>query len=116
LQDIPPELYEAAQIDGANAWQQFRRITIPMLQPVLVFIIIITIIASFNLLGQPLMMTRGEPKLPTGGGATEPVMYRIFNEGFVRPFQGSAAAMSVIVAIIMMLFSFVNFRIFRQRD
>jgi multiple sugar transport system permease protein len=116
LQDIPPELYEAAQIDGASAWQQFRRITLPMLQPVLVFIIIITIIASFNLLGQPLMMTRGEPKLPTGGGATEPVMYRIFNEGFVRPFQGSAAAMSVIVAIIMMLFSFINFRIFRKRD
>lgn len=116
LQDIPPELYEAAEMDGANGWQRFTRITLPMLRPVLVFIIIITIIASFNLLGQPLMMTRGDPRQPTGGGATEPVMLRIFNEGFVRPFQGSAAAMSVIVAIIMMVFSFVNFRIFRQRD
>jgi multiple sugar transport system permease protein len=116
LQDIPPELYEAAEMDGANGWQRFTRITLPMLRPVLVFIIIITIIASFNLLGQPLMMTRGDPRQPTGGGATEPVMLRIFNEGFVRPFQGSAAAMSVIVAIIMMAFSFVNFRIFRQRD
>jgi multiple sugar transport system permease protein len=116
LQDIPAELYEAAEMDGANGWQRFTRITLPMLQPVLVFIIIITIIASFNLLGQPLMMTRGDPRQPTGGGATEPVMLRIFNEGFVRPFQGSAAAMSVIVAIIMMIFSFLNFRIFRQRD
>ena len=43
-------------------------------------------------------------------------MLHIFNEGFVRPFQGSAAAMSVIVAIIMIVFSFANFRIFRQRD
>jgi multiple sugar transport system permease protein len=116
LQDIPNDLYEAAEIDGANSWQRFVNITITMLQPVLIFIIIITIIASFNLLGQPLMMTRGAPAQPTGGGATEPVMLRIFNEGFVRPFQGSAAAMSVIVAIIMMVFSFTNFRIFRQRD
>ena len=116
LQDIPSELYEAAEMDGANGWQRFTRITLPMLQPVLVFIIIITIIASFNLLGQPLIMTRGDPRQATGGGATEPVMLRIYNEGFVRPFQGSAAAMSVIVAIIMIVFSFVNFRIFRQRD
>lgn len=116
LQDIPIDLYEAAEMDGANSWQRFAHITLPMLQPVLVFIVITTIIASFNLLGQPLMMTRGAPAQPTGGGATEPVMLRIFTEGFVRPFQGSAAAMSVIVAIIMMVFSLVNFRIFRQRD
>lgn len=116
LQDVPADLYEAAEMDGANSWQRFTHITLPLLQPVLVFIIITTIIASFNLLGQPLMMTRGAPAQPTGGGATEPVMLRIFTEGFVRPFQGSAAAMSVIVAIIMMVFSFANFRIFRQRN
>lgn len=116
LQDIPSELFEAAQIDGANAWQSFTRVTIPLLRPVMVFIIITTIIASFNLLGQPMMMTRGAPAQPTGGGATEPVMLRIFTEGFVRPFQGSAAAMSVIVAMMMMAFSAINFRIFRQRD
>ncbi|MEW5870045.1 MAG: sugar ABC transporter permease [Chloroflexota bacterium] len=116
LQDIPTDLYEAAEMDGAGSWQRFVNITIPMLRPVLIFIIITTIIASFNLLGQPMMMTRGAPAQPTGGGATEPVMLRIFNEGFVRPFQGSAAAMSVIVASIMMIFSFANFRIFRQRD
>ena len=116
LQDIPADLYEAAEMDGASSWQRFTHVTVPMLRPVLVFIIITTIIASFNLLGQPMMMTRGAPAQPQGGGATEPVMLRIFTEGFVRPFQGSAAAMSVIVASIMMIFSFANFRIFRQRD
>jgi multiple sugar transport system permease protein len=116
LQDIPNDLYEAAEMDGANSWQRFAHITMPLLQPVFVFIVVITIIASFNLLGQPMMMTRGAPAQPTGGGATEPVMLRIFTEGFVRPFQGSAAAMSVIVAIIMMVFSFANFRIFRYRE
>lgn len=116
LQDIPTEMYEAAQIDGANSWQQFRYITLPWLQPVLLFIITTTIIASFNLFGQPLMMTRGDPRLSTGGGATEPVMMRIFNEGFVRPFQGSAAAMSFVVASIMIAVSFLNFKMFQRKE
>lgn len=116
LQDIPDQLYEAASIDGANNWQQFRYITLPMLQPVLLFIITTTIIASFNLFGQPLMMTRGAPAQPTGGGATEPVMMRIFTEGFVRPFQGSAAAMSFLVASMMIGISYFNFKIFRRKD
>ena len=116
LQDIPDQLYEAASIDGANNWQQFRYITLPMLQPVLLFIITTTIIASFNLFGQPLMMTRGAPAQPTGGGATEPVMMRIFTEGFVRPFQGSAAAMSFLVASMMIGISYFNFKIFRRKE
>jgi len=116
MQDIPADLYEAGRVDGANAWQRFIYITLPLLRPVLVLIIITTIIASFNLLGQPMMMTRGDPRLPNGGGATEPVMLRIFIEGFVRPYQGSAAAMSVIVALIMMAFSLVNFRLFRHQE
>jgi multiple sugar transport system permease protein len=116
LQDIPDQLYEAASIDGANSWQQFRYITLPMLQPVLLFIITTTIIASFNLFGQPLMMTRGAPAQPSGGGATEPVMMRIFTEGFVRPFQGSAAAMSFLVASMMIAISYFNFKIFRRKE
>jgi multiple sugar transport system permease protein len=116
LQDIPDHLYEAASIDGANGWQQFWSITLPMLRPVMLFIVTTTIIASFNLFGQPLMMTRGDPRLPSGGGATEPVMMRIFTEGFVRPFQGSAAAMSFLVAVIMVAVSYFNFKIFRSRD
>jgi multiple sugar transport system permease protein len=116
LQDIPDTLYEAGQIDGANTWQLFRSITLPMLRPVLIFIVIITIIASFNLFGQPFFMTGGGPAQAAGGGATEPVMLRIYTEGFVRPFQGSAAAMSIVVAAIMILVSYLNFRFLRQRD
>jgi len=116
LQDIPDSLYEAAAMDGANAWQQFWHVTLPMLQPVLLFIVTTTIIASFNLFGQPLMMTRGAPAQPSGGGATEPVMLRIFIEGFVRPFQGSAAAMSFLVAMLMIGISYVNFKVFRRKE
>ena len=116
LQDIPEHLYEAAKMDGANGWQQFWYVTLPSLRPVMVLITILTVIASFNLLGQPMIMTRGDPRLPGGGGGTEPVMLRIFTEGFVRPFQGSAAAMSVIVAIMMMVVSYVGFRVFQRKE
>ncbi|MDQ5865904.1 MAG: sugar ABC transporter permease [Chloroflexota bacterium] len=118
LQDIPGELYEAGQIDGATGAQAFFRITLPLLQPVMVFIIITTIIASFNLFGQPLLMTRGDPRVAGGGGGTEPVMMRIYQEGFANsaPDQGLAAAMSFVVAAIMIIVSVVNFRLFRQAD
>ncbi len=118
LQDIPGELYEASSIDGATGVQAFFRITLPLLQPVMVFIIITTIIASFNLFGQPLLMTRGDPRVTSGGGGTEPVMMRIYQEGFGNsaPDQGLAAAMSFIVAAIMIVVSYVNFKLFRQAD
>ncbi len=116
LQDIPDYLYEAAALDGATGIRAFWNITVPMLRPVLLFIIITSIIASFNLFGQPFIMTGGGPSQAGGGGSTEPVMVRIYNEGFVRNFQGSAAAMSVIVASIMIAVSYINFRFFRVRD
>jgi multiple sugar transport system permease protein len=76
LQDIPEQLYEAAQIDGANPWLMFSSITLPLLRPVLLFIITISIIASFNLFAQPFFMTNGGPARAGGGGATEPIMLR----------------------------------------
>lgn len=116
LQDIPAYLYEAAAIDGATGVQSFFRITLPLLRPVMVFIIVITIISSFNLFAQPLFMTNGGPAQAGGGGATEPIMLRIYREGFERNRQGSAAAMSLVVASIMMVLSYANFRFFRVRD
>lgn len=116
LQNIPASLYESAAIDGANGWQRFLYITIPMLRPVMVFIVVITIIASFNLFAQPLFMTGGGPAQSGGGGATEPIMMRIYNESFVRNRMGSGAAMSFMVAALMMVISYFNFRLFRARE
>lgn len=116
LQDIPNYLYEAAAIDGATGVQAFFRITLPVLRPVLVFIVITSIIASFNLFGQPFFMTSGGQGIALDGGPLEPVMLQIYREGFVRNVQGSAAAMSFVVASIMIAVSYLNFRIFRTRD
>jgi multiple sugar transport system permease protein len=109
MQAISADLYEAASIDGANKWQQFRHITIPSLRPILLLVITLQIIASFNLVGQPQIITNGGP--PTA--QTTPVLLHLYNIGFRSPFDiGLAAAMAVVVAIVMVVVSVINFRFF----
>lgn len=112
LQEIPDSLYEAAAIDGANNLQQFWNITIPSLRPVLVFVITITLLASANLFGQPHIMTGTQSK--TVG--TESIIQRIYDEGILQNRMGSAAAMSVLVAAVLLILTSLNFRIFGRRD
>lgn len=111
LQEIPKALYDAASIDGASPLQQFFYVTIPMLRPVLIFVITITLIASANLFGQPYIMTAGGPLQQT-----ETVIYRIFIEGILRNQMGSAAAMSIFLAAILLLLTALNFRVFGGRS
>jgi multiple sugar transport system permease protein len=110
LQDIPKELYEAAKVDGASAWQQFRHVTIPGLRSVLVFVITITILASANVFGQPYLITQGRPGVETRSA----IMY-IGQEG-LRDFRmGNAAAMSFLLTLALILISVANFLLFRER-
>lgn len=110
LQDIPAELYEAARVDGANRWQQFRNVTIPGLRPVLAFITTITIIASANMFGQSYLMTQGGP-----GRETRTAIYQIAETGLRNYQMGSAAAMSYILTAALMVLSIVIFWLFRER-
>lgn len=114
LQAIPVDLYEAASIDGANRWQQFRFVTLPSLRPVLLLVITLQIIASFNLVGQPQIMTGGGP-----GNETRSVLQYVYETGFTNGGQfqlGMAAAMALIVALIMIVVSVVNFRLFQSDE
>lgn len=111
LQEISPSLYEAAAIDGANPVQRFRHITIPMLRPVIILVITVTLIASANLFGQPYIMTAGGPTQQT-----EPIIFRIYIEGIQRSQMGSAAAMSVIVAAMLLALTALNFRFFGRSE
>lgn len=111
LQDIPVMLYEAAAIDGATKVQQFFTITVPLLRSVAIFIITITLIASANLFTQPFVMTRGGP-----AGGTESIIMRIYSEGFGAYRMGSAAAMSVFVALLLLILTALNFRIFGRNE
>ena len=110
LQDIPAELYEAAKVDGANAWQRFVNVTLPGMRPVLSFVTMITIIASANMFGQAYLMTRGAP-----GTETRTAIYTITETG-LRSFQmGDAAAMSYVLTVFLMLLSIAVFWLFRER-
>jgi multiple sugar transport system permease protein len=110
LQDIPRELYEAAKVDGASRWQQFRNVTLPGLRPVMVFVITITILASANVFGQPYLITQGRPGFETRSA----IMY-IGQEGLREFRMGNAAAMSFLLTLVLMLISVANFLVFRER-
>ncbi len=111
LQDISPELYEAADIDGAGSWQKFRNVTLPGLRPVLLFVLTLTILASANMFGQAFLVTNGAP-----ANQTRTAIMEIANVGLKQYRQGAAAAMSYILAIVLILISLVNFRLFRTNQ
>ncbi len=110
LQDIPADLYEAATIDGAGAWQRFRHVTLPGLRPVLLFVLTTTIIASANLFGQPYLITQGAP-----GSSTRSVVWYIVHRGIYDNDAGRAAAMSIALTLMLVVVSAANFRLFRYR-
>ncbi|ADB29176.1 binding-protein-dependent transport systems inner membrane component [Kribbella flavida DSM 17836] len=110
LQDIPAEQYEAAELDGANTWQQFRNVTLPGLRPVTVFIVTITLLASANMFGQALLITQGGP-----GDTTRTALMVITDTGFSQFRMGQAAAMSYLLAIFLSIVALITFALMRER-
>lgn len=107
LNSIPDELYEAAYIDGAASWTAFWYITLPNLRPILLFVCITTVIASFNLFGQPQLMTGGGPSR-----STHTVMFLIYNEAWTNYRMGISAAMSYFTGLIMLIATAAQARLF----
>jgi multiple sugar transport system permease protein len=108
LQAIPVGTYEAARIDGANAWSEFRYITLPLLRPTMLLVVVIQVIASFQVFGQVFVMTSGGP-----GDGTRTVIQYVYESAFVnrRMAEGSAAAW--ILFVIILIFSWIQFRVLR---
>jgi multiple sugar transport system permease protein len=111
LQDIPRELYDAADVDGAGRWASFRHVTLPGLRPVMLFVVINTILASSNMFGQSYLITQGAPGVETRTA----IMY-IAEEGLRSYRMGSAAAMSYLLTLALLLISMITFRVFRTKD
>jgi multiple sugar transport system permease protein len=106
LQDIDQSLYEAAELDGAGLWAQFRHITIPGLRRTLLLVTVLQIIASFQIFGQVYIMTRGGP-----AGTTRVLIQYIYESGF-RDFRlGYGSAMSLFLFAVMFVISYFQFRI-----
>lgn len=97
LQGVPLSLYEAARIDGANRWHEFRHVTVPMISPVLFFVVVISTINSFQILTDVLVMTQGGP-----GTATFVYVYYIYQAAFQYLKMGYASALAwILFAIIL---------------
>lgn len=105
LQSIPKQLYEAAEIDGANAVVRFFKITLPMLSPVTFMVTILTIISSFQVFDLINVMTKGGP-----GYATNVLVYRIYQEGFKYMRYGYASAMAYFLFLIILIITLIQFR------
>ncbi|NRQ30282.1 sugar ABC transporter permease [Nonomuraea sp. NN258] len=111
LQDIPRELYDAAKVDGAGRWAEFRHVTLPGLRPVALFVVTTTILASANMFGQSYLLTKGAP-----GGETRTAIMYILDQGLAQYKMGSASAMSYVLTLVLILVSVANFRLFRGRS
>lgn len=100
LQDIPSERYEAARIDGANAWAQFRHVTFPGLRNTNIFVLITTSIQAFKLFTQVDILTKGGPL-----GATNTMVRYMVQEGFVSQRIGYASAVAIVFFVIVAVFA-----------
>jgi multiple sugar transport system permease protein len=108
LQGIPHELKEAAMIDGANAWQVFTRITIPLLRPTLLFVCVMTMLSSFQVFDIIQVMTSGGPN-----NQTRVMMLDIYDNAFRYQRMGWAAAISFVLFLIVMIVTVVQMRVLR---
>jgi cellobiose transport system permease protein len=107
MQSIPGELYEAAAIDGAGRWRQFRDVTIPALRPTIIFTVIISTIGSVQLFGEPLLFSSGGV---TGGASRQYqtlAMY-FYERGFNNGHLGRAAAIAWMMFLIILIFVLIN--------
>jgi arabinogalactan oligomer/maltooligosaccharide transport system permease protein len=99
LQSIPADLYEAARVDGATRWQQFRTITLPSLKPALVPAVILSVIWTFNQFNVIYLVSAGEP-----GGSTEILITQAYKLAFEQYRYGYAAAYSVVIFLILLVY------------
>ncbi|HEY3163353.1 MAG TPA: sugar ABC transporter permease [Candidatus Limnocylindrales bacterium] len=112
LQSVPTELYEAARMDGAGAWSQFRRITIPLMSPVLLYNLVIILIGTFQYFTQAFVITngRGDPN-----NATLFMNLVLYREGFVFNHMGYAAAIAWLLFVIVLVLTLALFAFARRR-
>jgi arabinogalactan oligomer/maltooligosaccharide transport system permease protein len=99
LQSIPADIYEAARVDGASRWQQFRAITLPSLRPALIPAVILSVVWTFNMFNIIYLVTAGQPN-----GATEILVTQAYKYAFERYRYGYAAAYSTVIFAILLVY------------
>jgi multiple sugar transport system permease protein len=110
LKGIPQVLYEAAEIDGAGSWAKFRHVTVPMLSPTILFNVIIELIAAFQIVDPPLVLTDGGPN-----NATRLYVFNLYETAFEFQKMGYASVQAWILFLIVMVLTVLTLRISRRR-
>jgi multiple sugar transport system permease protein len=110
LRQIPQVYYEAAAIDGAVGWRRLWFITLPLLRPVLLFVIVLNVIGAFQVFGQTFIITRGGPER-----STLVLMQYIYETSFLNYRLGYGAAMSWMLFLLIASFSLLQFRLLREK-
>ncbi len=111
LQSIPSNLYEAAEIDGANKWQQTIRITIPMLMPSIIIVTVMSSIAAMKVFEEIYIMTGGGPL-----NSSKTLVFYIYQEAFEKLSMGYASAAGVVLFLITLIFSIVNLKLMGRKE
>jgi multiple sugar transport system permease protein len=111
LNEVPEDMYEAARLDGANAWQRLIKITLPSIKNVTAVVMVMTMISSFNVFAQPNLMTRGGP-----GFETTVMIMNIFDAAYVQHQGGAASAMSLMLGLVMIAVSAVLYRLLFRKE
>jgi multiple sugar transport system permease protein len=116
LKNVPADLYEAASIDGASAWQQFRRITVPMISPALFFTFIVQTIAALQTFDEAYTAFYG-PSTQASGGATDAALFYLiylFQQAFQFLHMGYASAMAWLLFVLIMIITAIQVRVSRR--
>jgi multiple sugar transport system permease protein len=108
LSNVPDELYEAAELDGASAWQRFWNVTMPTLAPTFTFVVIVTLIGHFQVFSEPYVMTAGGPL-----GSTTTLVLLMYQEGFRWWRMGAASAIAFLLFAIVLVATLVQLRFAR---
>nr|WP_272213242.1 sugar ABC transporter permease [Marinicella sp. W31]MDC2879191.1 sugar ABC transporter permease [Marinicella sp. W31] len=111
LQGVNRELYEAADLDGANSWQKFWNVTLPQLAPTTFFVSVMLTINSFKVFDQVYMITQGGP-----GTSTLVLVYHIYNEAFISWDLGYSSMVALVLFVLVLAVTLVQFRYSRSLD
>lgn len=111
LNAISPELYEAAELDGAGTVTKFFKITLPQLRPMLVFVMITSIIGAFNIFEPVQLISNGGPD-----GTTKVILFQIYNEAFQNGNYGMGSAIAVVVLILLMILTALNMKFGEEKE
>jgi multiple sugar transport system permease protein len=114
IRNVPAMYLEAASLDGASAWARFRHVTLPLLKPILLYVLVTSTINAFNVFTQVYVMTLGSQSAP--GQAVRVLVFDIYQNAFQYFHMGYASAEAVALTFLVLGFTLVQFTLARNKE